>query len=501
MFKKVMVANRGEIAVRVLRACKELGISTVAIYSDADRNSLHVRYADEAYNIGPPPARQSYLRIDQIIDVAKAAKVDAIHSGYGFLAENAEFSQACRNTGIVFIGPSPETIRAMGDKLVARRTMQRAGVPVVPGIYEGIRDEAHALAAAKEIGYPVLIKAAAGGGGKGMRIVRNRDETASAIRGATAEAVSAFGDGTIYLEKMLEGVRHVEVQLLADRFGNIIHLGERECSIQRRHQKLIEEAPSMAVNPELRKKMGEVAVRAAKTVGYESAGTVEFLLDKDKNFYFLEMNTRLQVEHPITELVTGVDIVIEQLRIAAGRKLRHKQEDINAKGWAIECRITSEDPYNDFMPSVGKIISLYEPGGPGVRVDSGIFEGFEVGLHYDALIAKLIVWGESRAQAILRMRRALKEYKVLGIQTSIPFHLKMMGMREFLTGRIDTGFLERQTVLTTNGSRSRDALAAIAATLVVHKSRQEFLARNMVNGHTGLSMWKYSARRDVLRPR
>lgn len=501
MLKKVLVANRGEIAVRILRACEELGIATVAIYSDADRNALHVRYADEAYNIGPEPARQSYLRIDRIIEVARRAKVEAIHPGYGFLAENAEFSRACRNAGIVFIGPSPETIQAMGDKLYARRTMYEAGVPVVPGTFEGVRDETQAIAVAEEFGYPVLIKAAAGGGGKGMRIVASREEMASAIRGAAAEARSAFGDNTLYVEKMLEGVRHVEIQILADRFGNVIHLGERECSIQRRHQKLIEEAPSMAVDPELRRRMGEVAVKAAKAVGYESAGTAEFLLDKNKNFYFLEMNTRLQVEHPITEAVTGVDIVVEQLRMATGRKLRYKQQDISVNGWAIECRITAEDPYQNFMPSVGKIVSLSEPGGPGVRLDSGVFEGYEVTLYYDPLIAKLIAWGETRAQAILRMRRALREFKVIGIHTSIPFHLRMMETASFLTGRFDTSFLERQNVLTTNGSESTAQLAAIAAALVAYKSRQDLIAKSLANSKSDQSMWKYSARREVLRPR
>ena len=501
MLRKVLVANRGEIAVRILRACEELGIATVAVYSDADRNCLHVRYANEAYNIGPAAARQSYLRMDRIIDAAKQAKAEAIHPGYGFLAENAEFSKACQDAGIVFIGPSPETIRALGDKLAARQTMQKTGIPVVPGTYEGIRDEAHALAAAEEIGYPVLIKAAAGGGGKGMRVVRSSADMASAVRAAAAEAMAAFGDGTLYMEKMLEGVRHIEVQLLADRFGNVIHLGERECSIQRRHQKLIEESPSIAVDPDLRRRMGETAVKAAKTVGYESAGTVEFLLDKNKNFYFLEMNTRLQVEHPITEFVTGVDIVIEQLRMATGRRLRYKQEDININGWAMECRITSDDPYNDFMPSVGKIISLSEPSGPGVRVDSAIFEGYEVTLYYDPLIAKLIVWGESRAQAIMRMRRALNEYKIIGIQTSIPFHLRMMETASFITGRIDTSFLERQNVLISDGGGSRKELAALAAALVAYTSRRDLIAKSLVDSQVGPSMWKYSARREVLRPK
>ena len=501
MLKKVLVANRGEIAVRVLRACEELGIATVAVYSDADRNSMHVRYADEAYNIGSAPARQSYLRGDRIIDIARRAGAEAIHPCYGFLAENAEFRNACDDAGLIFIGPSAQTIRAMGDKLVARRTMRDAGIPVVPGSYDSIKDEDHALTVAEEIGYPVVIKAAAGGGGKGMRVIKSKDEVASALRGAAAEARSAFGDDTLYMEKMLEGIRHIEVQLLADRFGNVIYLGERECSIQRRHQKLIEESPSTAVDAEMRRKMGELAVTAAKAVGYESAGTIEFLVDKNKNFYFLEMNTRLQVEHSVTELVTGVDIVIEQLRMAAGRKLRYRQEDVKINGWAIECRITSEDPYNNFMPSVGKIVSLSEPSGPGVRVDSGVFEGFEVTLYYDPLIAKLIIWGETRAQAILRMRRALNEYKIIGIRTSIPFHLRMLETARFITGKIDTTFLDRINVLANDGPSTRTKLAAIAAALVAYRSRHDLIAKSLADGSAGPNMWKFNARREVLRPR
>ncbi|MBI4317101.1 MAG: acetyl-CoA carboxylase biotin carboxylase subunit [Chloroflexi bacterium] len=501
MFKKVLVANRGEIAVRILRACEELGIATVAVYSDADRNSLHVRYADEAYHIGPAPARESYLRIDRIIRVARESGAEAVHPGYGFLAENAAFARACTEADIVFVGPSAEVMRAMGDKLLARRTMRDAGVPVVPGIYEGLQSEKQAAVFAKELGYPVLIKASAGGGGKGMRAVRQRDELSSALRAAANESAAAFGDNTIYVEKMLEGVRHVEIQLLADRFGNIIHLGERECSIQRRHQKLIEEAPSTALNDELREEMGRVAVKAAAAVGYESAGTVEFLLDKDKNFYFLEMNTRLQVEHPVTEMVTGVDIPTEQLRIATGRKLRYKQEDIRMNGWAIECRISSEDPYNNFMPSVGRITRVYEPSGPGVRVDSGVFGGFEVSLFYDPLVAKLIVWGETRGQAILRMRRALSEYKIVGIQTSIPFHLRMMGTASFIGGRFDTSFLDRQNILTTDETSEHGKVAAVAAALVAYRSRKNSIANNLVQCGPDGGAWKAAARREVLRPR
>ena len=394
MFKKVLVANRGEIAVRILRACEERGLATVAVYSEADRNALHVRYANEAYLIGPPPSKESYLRIDKIIDVAKKSGSDAIHPGYGFLAENDEFAQACIDEGLTFIGPTPESMRLMGDKVTARRTMMAAGVPVVPGSDQGLRDD-EIQAEAERIGYPLLIKASAGGGGKGMRVVRKAEELEGSLGMARREAMGAFGDDTVYMEKLIERPRHVEIQILGDMHGNVIHLGERECSIQRRHQKLIEESPSVAVNDAMRAQMGEVAVKAAKAANYVNAGTLEFLVDQSGNFYFLEMNTRLQVEHPVTEMVTGVDIVKEMLAIASGRRLRWRQEDIRPKGWAIECRITAEDPINNFMPSGGKITTLQEPTGPGVRVESGIYEGFEISLFYDPMIAKLIVWGEN----------------------------------------------------------------------------------------------------------
>ena len=498
---KVLVANRGEIAVRVLRACQDLGISTVAVYSDADRNSLHVRHADEAYNIGPAPVRESYLRIDRIIEAARRAKADAIHPGYGLLSENAEFSQACRDEGIVFVGPSPAVIKAMGNKLIARLTMQSAGVPVVPGIYDHIRNEDHAETTADEIGYPVVIKASAGGGGKGMRVVRSASEIGVALREASAEASAAFGDDTLYIEKLLQSVRHVEIQVLADGLGNILHLGERECSIQRRHQKIIEESPSPAISSEMRQSMGEIAVRAARAVGYESAGTIEFLVDENKNFYFLEMNTRLQVEHAVTEMVTGIDIVMEQLRIASGCKLRYRQEDISIKGWAIECRITAEDPFNGFTPSVGKIVGLHEPSGPGVRVDSGIFPGFESSLHYDPLLSKLIVWGENRTQAILRMRRALREYKVIGLQTIIPLHLRVTETATFLDGQIDTSFIDQMDVLARSSHRSRTCLAAVAAALVVHTNRNNISPKISLGKSNGPSPWKLAARREGLRPR
>ena len=388
-FDKVLIANRGEIAMRILRACHELGIATVAVYSDADRNAPHVRFANEAYYIGPPPARESYLVIDKILDVARRSGAEAIHPGYGFLAENANFARACYDAGLVFVGPPPYAIEVMGDKLTARSTVMAAGVPVVPGTKPGLADE-DLGAAAEEMGYPVLVKASAGGGGKGMRPVYRPEDLTDAIAAAKREAMASFGNDTVYLEKMIVEGRHIEIQLLADAHGNVIYLGEHECSLQRRHQKLIEEAPSFVVDEELRRKMGEVAVAAAEAVDYVNAGTIEFLLDRDKNFYFLEMNTRLQVEHPVTELVTGVDIVQEMLRVARGRRLHLRQEDVVMKGWAIECRINAEDPYNNYMPSTGMITSSFLPTGPGVRVDTGVFSGFEITPYYDPMISKLI---------------------------------------------------------------------------------------------------------------
>lgn len=474
MFKKVLVANRGEIAVRVLRACRELGLSTVAVYSDVDRNALHVRYADEAYNIGPAPARESYLRIDRLIDIAIRAKVGAIHPGYGFLAENDHFARACTEAGIVFVGPPPDVIRAMGNKIEARRLVAKQGVPVVPGNYDAMRDD-EMIAAAEKIGYPVMIKAAEGGGGKGMRRVDRAEDLPSAIARARSEAEAAFGDATVYIEKIVEHARHVEVQILGDARGNVVHLGERECSIQRRHQKLVEESPSPALDDKLREKMGKAAVKAAEAAKYVNAGTIEFLLDQDGHFYFLEMNTRLQVEHPVTELVTGLDIVKEQLRIASGRLLSWKQKDIQQRGWAMECRITAEDPYNGFLPSTGHIISMYEPTGPGVRLESGVYEGFEVGLYYDPLIAKLCVWGVDRATAIMRMKRALSEYKILGIATSIPFHQKLFQSTSFIGGHFDTTFLDDRFTMEQEGESEKEQVAAIVAALLTHDRRQHAL--------------------------
>jgi acetyl-CoA carboxylase biotin carboxylase subunit len=475
MFKKILVANRGEIAVRILRACRELGLATVAIYSDIDRCALHVRYADEAYYIGPAPARESYLRIDRIIDTAIRAKADAIHPGYGFLAENDQFASACGEAGITFIGPPPSVIRSMGNKIEARRTAAKQGVPVIPGTYGPLRDE-DMIAAAQQVGYPLFIKAAEGGGGKGMRRVNTPEELPSAIARARSEAESAFGDATLYLEKIIEHARHVEFQVLADTYGNVIHLGERECSIQRRHQKLVEESPSPVLDGALRDKIGQAAVRAAKAAHYVNAGTLEFLLAPDRTFYFLEANTRLQVEHPVTELVTGVDIVKEQIRIASGRPLTLRQEDVVQRGWAIECRITAEDPYNGFLPSTGRIISLFEPTGPGVRLESGIYEGFDVSLYYDPLIAKLCVLGADRASAIMRMKRALSEYKILGIATSIPFHQRLLQSTNFIVGHFDTTFLDDRFSMQPEGANQNEKVAAVVAALLTHDRRQHALS-------------------------
>ena len=495
----MLVANRGEIAVRVLRACRELGLETVAVFSEIDRSALHVRYADEAYCIGPAPARESYLRIDRILDVAIRAKADAIHPGYGFLAENNQFALACGEAGIVFVGPPPQALRDTGDKIEARRMAAKQGVPVIPGMNEPLREKGM-LAAANQVGFPLFVKASAGGGGKGLRRVDAPAELPSAVARAHSEAESAFGDGTLYLERIIEHARHVEFQILADDQGNIVHLGERECSIQRRHQKLVEESPSVALDDDLRDKMGKAAIRAAKAANYVNAGTIEFLLDKDRNFYFLEMNTRLQVEHPVTELVTGIDIVKEQLRIASGRPLGFQQKDVQQRGWAMECRVTAEDPYNGFLPSTGRIISLYEPTGPGVRIESGIYEGFEVSLYYDPLIAKLCVWGPDRAAAIMRMKRALSEYRILGIATAIPFHQKLFQSTRFIGGHFDTNFLDEHfTLEEQSGEDASEPIAAIVAALLAHDRRQHALTippptRSTRGGWKRLGAWEGSER-------
>ncbi len=503
MFNKVLIANRGEIAVRILRACRELGLQTVAVYSEADRQAMHVRYADEAYCIGPAPSRDSYLRMDRILEVARKSGAGAIHPGYGFLAERADFAQACADEGIVFIGPKPSAIAAMGDKAVARATVAAAGVPVVPGTEgEGSMSDEELLAIAPKIGFPLLIKATAGGGGKGMREVRSLDEMPALLQAARREAEAAFGDGNVYLEKLVEGARHIEIQILADAYGNVIHLGERECSIQRRHQKLLEESPSPFVdkNEELRRRMGKVAVRAAQAVDYVNAGTIEFLVDKDGNFYFLEMNTRLQVEHPVTEMVTGVDIVKEQIRIARGRQLSYRQEDIQMNGWAIECRVNAEDPFNNFMPSTGKIVFSQLPTGPGVRVDTGVYPGFEISPYYDSMISKVIVWGETRGQALLRMRRALEEYKIIGVKTNIPFHQALLEQHRFIAGHFDTRFVEERFSLESAGeSREyRPEIAAIFATLVAHQQAQR-AAHIVQRNARDTSNWKWLSRWERLR--
>ncbi|MBU4252263.1 MAG: acetyl-CoA carboxylase biotin carboxylase subunit [Candidatus Omnitrophica bacterium] len=446
MFNKVLIANRGEIALRIIRACKELGIRTVAVYSQADKDSLHVRFADEAICIGKPKSSDSYLSIPAIISAAEIADVDAIHPGYGFLSERAHFAEICESCKITFIGPPPLAITKMGDKSVAKDTMKQAKVPIVPGSEGTVKDEQDAIKIAEKIGYPVMIKASAGGGGKGMRIAHNRPSLVSNLQTAQAEAQAAFGNNEIYIEKYIDGARHIEVQVLADKFGNTIHLRERECSIQRRHQKLIEETPSPAINNKTREKMGEAAVKAAKAVGYYSVGTVEFILDKDGSFYFMEMNTRIQVEHPITEMITGVDLVKAQIRVAAGEKLKLAQKDITCNGHAIECRINAEDPDNNFMPSPGKVTMYHPSGGFGVRVDSHLYTGYSVPPYYDSLIAKLIVHADDRRQAIARMRRALGEFIVEGIKTTIPFHLRVLDNPDFQKGEYSTKFIEEKLI-------------------------------------------------------
>jgi acetyl-CoA carboxylase biotin carboxylase subunit len=495
-FDKLLIANRGEIAMRILRAARELGIATVAVYSDADRNAPHVRFADEAYYIGPPPARDSYLVVEKLLDVARRSGAGAIHPGYGFLAERETFAQACADAGIVFVGPPARAIGIMGDKLMARATVMAAGVPVVPGTTPGQTD-AEMSVAAREMGFPVLVKAAAGGGGKGMRPVRAADGLDDAFTSARREAKAAFGDDTVYIEKMIVEARHIEIQLLADSHGNTLYLGERECSLQRRHQKLIEEAPSFVVDADLRRRMGEVAVAAARSVNYVNAGTIEFLLDRDRNFYFLEMNTRVQVEHPVTELVTGIDIVQEQLRIARGRRLRLRQEDVVINGWAIECRINAEDPYNSYLPSTGVITSVQLPTGPGVRVDTGVFEGNEISPYYDSMISKLICYGETRGEAVLRMRRALEEYRIMGVKTNIPFHQHMMDSHRFLSGQFDTKFVEDRFSM--DDRAAEHALeAALLATLAAHEQNQR-AAQIVAPGARDTSNWKWYSRWERLR--
>lgn len=498
MFKKILIANRGEIAVRIIRSCRELNIPTVAVYSDADRHNLHVRYADEAYYLGPSKASDSYLRGDKIIKIAQKCGADAIHPGYGFLAERADFSQACQDAGITFIGPKPSSIAAMGDKQVARSTVAEAGVPVVPGTEgQGELSNEELLEIAPKIGFPLLIKPSAGGGGKGMREVQDIRDMTGLLDASRREAEASFGDDTVYLEKMIQGARHIEIQILADQHGNVIHLGERECSIQRRHQKLLEEAPSPYIGKDeaLRQEMGRVAVQAAKAVDYINAGTIEFLVDQDRNYYFLEMNTRLQVEHPVTEAVTGIDIVKEQIRIAEGHPLTHKQEDIKINGWAIECRINAEDPYRGFLPSTGMVTQSLLPAGPGIRVDSGVYSGYQITPYYDALIAKLIVHEETREETIARMKRALEEYRVIGVRTNIPFHQALLDDLNFLVGNFDTQFVNDEVPPFTGRQKDQDLpkIAALAAVLAAHENtrRSAIVIRR---AQRDISNWKWMGR-------
>ncbi len=442
MISKILIANRGEIAVRVIRTCKEMGIKTVAVYSDIDRSAIHVRYADEAYYIGPSPSNESYLVIDKIISVAKRSGADAIHPGYGFLSENPDFADRCKSEAIIFIGPSSYAIKTMGDKITARKTMIEAGIPVVPGTKEKLETDEDIAKVLKDISVPIMIKASAGGGGKGMRLVRDENEFADAVKAAKSEAMAAFGNDDVYIEKYIESPHHIEFQILADKHGNTIHLCERECSVQRRHQKVVEETPSPLMTEELREEMGKNAVAAAKAVDYYGVGTIEFLVDNDLNYYFLEMNTRLQVEHPITERVVGIDLVEEQINVANGLKLGYKQEEIVQQGHSIECRIYAEDPGNNFMPSAGIIRNIVEPLGLGVRTDGYVYEGYEIPIFYDPMISKLIVWGKTRESAIRRMSRVLDEYQITGVKTSIKFLKQIMICDDFVKGKYDTHFIE-----------------------------------------------------------
>lgn len=500
MIKKVLVANRGEIAVRVMRSCREMGILTAAVFSDADRKSLHVRYADEAYHIGPSPSVQSYLNIEKIIEVAKKCGADAIHPGYGFLSENEKFAQRCADEGIIFIGPSPYAISAMGDKITARKHMSKAGVPVVPGTQDKITDDKEAIKIIKEIGLPVMIKASAGGGGKGMRLVRKESEIIAGIRAARSEAASAFGDDAVYIEKYIDSPHHIEFQILADQHGHTIHLFERECSVQRRHQKVIEETPSPLLTPEIREEMGRHAVAAAKAVNYHGAGTIEFIVDDNLNYYFLEMNTRLQVEHPITERVVGVDLVKEQIRIANGEHLQLKQEELRQHGHAIECRIYAEDTNNNFMPSPGLIRHISEPLGLGVRHDGYVYEGYEIPIYYDPMISKLIVWAQTREEAIRRMRRALYEYKITGVKTSIKFLERIMDAPAFKSGNYNTHFIQDNMdfLMQDPYCGDRCETLAIIATYIdyLDKRGSEPAAKVSQNGS---SRWKERGRQKALR--
>lgn len=498
MFNKILIANRGEIAIRVIRACNEMGISTVAVYSEADRAALHVRVADEAYCIGPAPSKDSYLAMDKIIAVAKKCGADAIHPGYGFLSEKAEFAELCEREGITFIGPNPQAIRIMGNKTTSRVAVAEMGVALVPGMKENLVSEQHAREWAEKIGFPLMMKAAAGGGGKGMRLVSKAEDLAAAFRAAKSEGLNAFGDDAVYLERYVENPRHIEIQVLGDKQGNIVYFPERECSIQRRHQKVIEESPSVIVDGEMRKKMGEAALKAARSVNYDSAGTVEFIVSgKTREFFFLEMNTRLQVEHPVTEMVTGIDLCKEMIRSAAGKPLSFQQKNIKLHGHAIECRIYAEDPDNHFLPSPGKITGLRVPGGPWVRDESGMYEELEVPIYYDPILSKLVVWGSTRERCISRAQRALAEYVVKGIKTTIPFHARVMKNKHFISGDFNTNFIDLQFQ---SEEAAREMLfqdiALVAAAIQAYR-RDKTRAQRQAGGspnHPEYSAWKASGR-------
>ncbi len=497
MFKKILIANRGEIAVRIIRACREMGISPVAIYSDADRSALHVRLADEAYYIGASPSLESYLSMEKIIDVLKESKADAVHPGYGFLSENAKFVQAVEQVGVVFIGPSALAMEMMGDKIRARQLAKAANAPVVPGTEKPLDSLEEAYQVAKQIGYPVMLKAAAGGGGKGMRMVGKEEDLASAHNIARSEASAAFKDATVYLEKFIVRPRHIEIQLLADRQGNYVYLGERECSIQRRNQKVVEECPSPINSAELRRQMGEAAIRIARQAEYYNAGTIEFLADQEHNFYFLEMNTRLQVEHPVTELVTGIDLVKEQIKIAYGQPLSFTQSDIQLRGAAIECRIYAEDAEKNFMPNPGRITRLSAPSGPGVREDSGVYEGFEVPIYYDPLLSKLSVWAATRPEAIARLSRVLDEYHIDGIKTTIPFFKAILKQDDFIKGNLDTGYIERNwhpSSKPTETPETKELQHLAALVTAIHHNSTNQKSNNQTINQAKQSAWRLSTR-------
>ena len=502
MFKKILIANRGEIAVRVIRACREMGIQSVAVYSDVDRAALHVRKADEAYHLGPAAAAESYLNIPKILAAAKRSGADAIHPGYGFLSENPRFAHACAEAGVKFIGPTAAAMEMMGSKTRARQHMQVAGVPFVPGTSRGVESVEEAARVAEKVGYPVMLKAAAGGGGKGMRLVHSADQLRSALDGAQSEAQRSFGDSEVYIEKAILNPRHIEMQVLADEHGNTVYLGERECSIQRRHQKVLEESPSPIVDAEMRRRMGEVAVRVAQAAGYTNAGTIEFLVDQQKNFYFLEMNTRLQVEHPVTELTTGLDLVHLQIRIAAGEKLPFRQEEVLLRGHAIECRIYAEDPDNHYFPSPGKITLLLLPSGPGIRRDSGMYEGWTVPIDYDPLLAKLIGYGTDREQAAARLVRALNEYFVGGIKTNISLFRRILNDAEFRAGKLDTGYLDRLLarpgVAAPRDEHSAQVAAIAAGVFAVLDPGTVARAEANGTGAEAISNWKRAGRIEAL---